>query len=71
MMKNTYIVNGMTCAGCERAVKNKLMTLKAVDSVEISLEEKKADLVLNEAVSLAELQEALGGASSAYQIKEG
>ena len=39
-MKQTYIIDGMTCGGCKASVKKHLLDLKEISEVEITLENK-------------------------------
>lgn len=40
MQKQTFFVEGMTCTGCERAIRNAVTKLEGVQSAEVSLEKR-------------------------------
>jgi cation transport ATPase len=67
-MKNTYQLTGMTCGSCEAKVKSSLLALPNMTSVEVSKNTNSATLVMEKHIKLADLQQALGGADSKYQI---
>ncbi len=67
-MTHTYTVNGMTCGSCEAKVKSSFLTLPDVLSADISKENNSAIIEMQKHISLAELQKALGGPASKYQI---
>ena len=67
-MTHTYQLTGMTCSSCESKVKSKLLTLPDITSVEISKDTNSATIGMEKHISLTNLQEALGGSSSKYQI---
>ena len=67
-MTHTYQLAGMTCGGCEAKVKSILLALPNVTSVEPSKETNTAIISMDKHIGLAELQTALGGATSKYQI---
>ena len=67
-MTHTYKLTGMTCSSCESKVKSKLLTLPDITSVEVSKDINTATLGMEKHISLTNLQEALGGSSSKYQI---
>ncbi|HEU0136328.1 MAG TPA: heavy metal-binding domain-containing protein, partial [Flavobacterium sp.] len=67
-MKHTYQLTGMTCSGCEAAVKSKIRSLPEVTEVEVSKDEQSAIITMDKHVSLETLQAALGGLESKYQI---
>ena len=67
-MTHTYQLTGMTCTGCEAKVKSNLMTLSEVTSVETSKETNTATISMNKHIALSDLQEAIGGKESKYQI---
>jgi len=67
-MTHTYQLTGMTCGGCENKVKNNLLVLPNVTSVEVSKDTNSAKIGMNKHVGLGELQQALGGITSKYQI---
>jgi copper chaperone CopZ len=68
-MTHTYQITGMTCSNCEAKVKSSLLTLPDVTSTEVSKENGTATISMNKHISLSELQNALGGVTSKYQIK--
>lgn len=45
-INKTIYIEGMKCEGCVNRVKNVLSTISGVKSCSVSLEDKKADLVL-------------------------
>ncbi|WP_410221762.1 heavy-metal-associated domain-containing protein [Pedobacter sp.] len=69
-MKHTYNVTGMTCSGCENAVKTKLMSIPEITEVIPSKDTKTAVITMDKHVATDKLQEALGGTNSNYQISE-
>ncbi len=46
-MKKTLIVEGMSCAHCEKAVKDALSELSEVTSVNVNLKEKRVEVEVN------------------------
>jgi cation transport ATPase len=69
-MTHTYQLTGMTCSGCEAKVKNNLLLLPDVTSVEVSKDNNSAVIGMSKHIATPELQAALGGANSKYQIAE-
>ncbi|WP_029281646.1 heavy-metal-associated domain-containing protein [Pedobacter sp. R20-19] len=69
-MTHTYQLTGMTCSGCENKVKNNLLILPDVSSVEVSKEASSATISMDKHISLDALQQALGGQESKYQISD-
>lgn len=67
-MTHTYQLTGMTCGGCENKVKNNLLILPDVTSVEVSKDTNSATISMEKHIGLDALQQALGGADSKYQI---
>lgn len=67
-MTHTYKVTGMTCVGCEATVKNRLLALSEIKDVEISKETETATITMDKHLAVSDLQNAIGGASSKYQI---
>ena len=67
-MTHTYTVTGMTCGSCEAKVKSSFLKLPDVLSAEISKENNSAIIEMQKHISLNDLQDALGGATSKYQI---
>jgi periplasmic mercuric ion binding protein len=55
-------VEGMTCAMCPPAVSKALKGVKGVKSAEVSLEDKKAVVIVEEEVKTDDLLEAVKGA---------
>lgn len=68
-MKHTYIINGMTCGSCEAKVKSLLLAVDGITEVEPSKEEQAVTIAMDRHVPLKELQTALGGAASKYQLE--
>lgn len=67
-MTHTYQVTGMTCANCEAKVKSSLMMQGNVTGAEVSKETGTATITMDKHIALSDLQEALGGPGSKYQI---
>ncbi|MFY7963829.1 MAG: heavy-metal-associated domain-containing protein [Chitinophagaceae bacterium] len=67
-MTYTYQLEGMTCSSCEAKVKSNLLMLPNVTVVEVSKAENTATITMNKHISLASLQNAIGGINSKYQI---
>ena len=67
-MIHTYQLTGMTCGGCETSVKNYLLKMPDVTSVEVSKDTQSATITMNKHIGLNDFQKALGGADSKYQI---
>ncbi|MCX6352846.1 MAG: cation transporter [Bacteroidetes bacterium] len=67
-MTHTYQLTGMTCTSCEAKVKSNLLALPDVTSVEVSKDDNSATISMAQHISLANLQEAIGGKESKYQI---
>lgn len=67
-MTHTYQLTGMTCSGCEAKVKNNLQLVPGVSAVEVSKENNSATISMEKHLALSQLQEALGGVESKYQI---
>lgn len=67
-MTHTYQLTGMTCGGCENKVKSNLLILPHVTAVEVSKDTNSATISMDKHLTLAALQQALGGAESKYQI---
>jgi copper chaperone CopZ len=68
MMTHDYQVTGMTCAGCENKVKSSLLMLPDVTSVDVSKDTNSATITMEKHIALSDLQKALGGNDSKYQI---
>jgi len=67
-MTHTYQLTGMTCSGCENKVKNNLLILPDITSVEVSKDTNSATISMDKHIGLNTLQQALGGVDSKYQI---
>lgn len=67
-MTHTYQVTGMTCSGCENKVKSSLLVLPEVTGVEVSKDANTATIAMDKHIGISELQKALGGSDSKYQI---
>ena len=68
LMKHTYSVFGMTCNGCRTHVEKSLSEVPGVSNVEVSLEEQKAEIEMQQHIPLQTLQEKLAGSN--YEIQE-
>ncbi len=69
-MTHDYTLTGMTCGSCEARVKKNLQSLPGILSVEVSKENQSARISMQKHITVAELQEALGGPDSQYRIRE-
>ncbi len=69
-MTHTYHISGMTCEGCQAKVQSKLAGVGDVSRVHVSLEKGTADLTMTRHVPVSDLQRALGGPESRYQIQD-
>jgi len=69
-MTHSYQITGMTCSGCEAKVKLFLKRLPAVQSVTITREKNRAEIAMDSHIGITQLQEALGGPASKYQISQ-
>jgi copper chaperone CopZ len=67
-MIHTYQLTGMTCTSCEAKVKSSLLTLPDVTSVDVSKDQQTATISMDKHIPLSDLQKALGGEGSKYQI---
>lgn len=67
-MTKTMIVEGMSCGHCTGRVQKALEEVEGVASVEMSLEEKSARIVLNKEVPEEELKNAVTEAG--YEVVE-
>ena len=67
-MTHTYQLTGMTCGGCENKVKSNLLILPDVTAVEVSKDTQSATISMDKHITLAALQQALGGPDSKYKI---
>lgn len=69
-MTKTYQVTGMTCSHCENKVKSNLLLLPEIAEVKVSRSENTETITMESPIELDVLQDALGGASSNYQISD-
>lgn len=67
-MIHTYQLTGMTCSSCEAKVKSSLLMLPNVTVVEVSKADNTATITMDKHISIASLQDAIGGINSKYQI---
>ncbi|PSQ63223.1 MAG: heavy metal transporter [Halobacteriales archaeon SW_8_66_22] len=67
MDRRTLSVTGMACNGCEESVKNSLLALGDVNSVEADHETDTVEVVAAEAVSDDELADAVRDAG--YEVE--
>ncbi len=67
-MTHTYQITGMTCESCEAKVKGFLFSVPNITAVTVSKEDNSGTISMDKHVGLSELQEALGGKNSKYQI---
>ncbi len=67
-MTHTYQLTGMTCGGCETTVKKGLLALPDITAVEVSKDTNTATITMDKHIPLPDLQKALGGTASKYQI---
>ena len=58
----------MTCGNCEATVKSNLLMLPEATKVEVSRETHSATITMDKHIALSDLQKALGGVASKYQI---
>jgi len=68
-MVHTYKINGMTCTGCEYAVKSYLSKLPDVESVELSKDTGVATIRMSKHIPLIDLKNALA-VNKKYSISE-
>ncbi|MFC5281917.1 heavy metal translocating P-type ATPase [Pedobacter alpinus] len=66
-MKQTYIVDGMSCNGCRTKVENTLNTIEGVKA-EVTLNPPQANIEMEESISLTHLQDVLS-AKGNYTIR--
>ena len=67
METTTLRVNGMTCGGCVRSVKNVLESIQGVSSAEVSLEKAQATVTFDPMqANLNKMKEAVTDAG--YQV---
>ncbi len=69
-MNQTYRITGMTCSACVYSVKSKLELVMNIDKVDVSLEDQKVSIESSRSIHINDLQTALGGANSKYQISD-
>lgn len=55
----TIFIEGMSCGGCAKRVEEALKSVKGVKSVSVSLEKKKAEIILKNDVDNETLKSAL------------
>ena len=67
-MTHTYNITGMTCESCEAKVKGFLFSVPNITAVTVSKEDNSGTISIDKHIGLSELQEALGGKNSKYQI---
>ncbi len=67
-MTHTYNLIGMTCGSCETSVRGKLLKLPEITSVDLSKDTNSATISMTQHISVYDLQEAIGGNNSKYQI---
>jgi copper chaperone CopZ len=68
-MVHTYKITGMTCSGCEAAVKSYLLKLPDVESVELSKDTGTATIGMRKHIPIVDLQNALAE-NKKYSISE-
>lgn len=59
-MIHTYSLTGMTCSSCEAKVKEALLTVHHVTSVEVSKNDNTATITMDKHIAITEFQKALG-----------
>jgi copper chaperone CopZ len=69
-MQKTYKLTGMTCSSCEAAVKISLEKVPGISQAKATKDSQSAVLTMDKEVDLTDLQMALGGLTSKYQISE-
>lgn len=67
-MTHDYVVTGMTCSSCENKVQSSLLLLPDVIAVDVSKDINSATITMDRHIDLTDLQKALGGNESKYQI---
>lgn len=68
-MKVKYELEGMSCDGCVRNVKQNLLKHPDITDAEVNLDPPFAIITMNKAISIAELQLQLDKAGN-YKIKQ-
>ena len=63
-----YQIGGMSCGGCVAAVKQKLLTVSGITSVNIDLGKKLAEITFSQVIKVDTLQDALS--NTHYTISE-
>lgn len=58
-MKHKYQISGMSCGGCKAAVTKALSTVGHVTNVDVNLEQGTAEIVMDQHISLDQLQASL------------
>jgi copper chaperone CopZ len=66
-MKQTYIINGMTCTGCKSKVEHILGNLDEVTSVNVNLETKTAEIETTTTLDAASIEAVL---PKKYKVQE-
>ena len=66
-MEHTYEITGMTCNGCRTDVENRLNTIKAVKTVNVSLENEEAVVEMNASIAIEDLKKVL---PDKYTVRE-
>ncbi|MEN8834535.1 MAG: MauE/DoxX family redox-associated membrane protein [Polaribacter sp.] len=59
MMKQTYSVSGMTCNGCKNSVEKSLLKFNEIVEAKVHLEKKEVEVLLNDKISVQNLQSGL------------
>ena len=67
-MTHTYQLTGMTCGGCEAKVKNNLLTLPNVKSVEVSKEANTATITMDKHIPIEIFKKSLEQLGEKYAI---
>lgn len=69
-MKHTYQISGMSCNGCKSHVTKALSSIEGVKNVEVSLEEKSAEIEMTEHIETDTFQDAISELGERYKISE-
>lgn len=69
-MKHQYSLKGMTCSGCEAKVRDALLKLPEIESVDLSHEEDSAEIKMSAHLPLSTLKKALKPLGDKYSITE-
>ena len=67
-MKNQFEILGMSCGGCSNHVEKVLRNVQGVTSVEVNLQEKKANVEMNTQIPLEVFVTALKNGGGNYTI---